>query len=144
VKVLAPSRDPHSPPTQPHPTVITVNVGQQLLQLGILVLKLPQPLGLRGVPSHRIWLPIVQRRFRDAVLARQIGRLRTGLVLAQHPDNLLFRKPGSLHLSVLQKAGLQLQLEEIGRGRSHGYWRRLSARSWARHPRTLSTFVSRN
>jgi hypothetical protein len=27
-------------------------------------------------------------------------------MLAQHADNLLFRKPGSLHLSVLQKAGL--------------------------------------
>jgi hypothetical protein len=27
------------------------------------------------------------------VLARQIGRLRTGLVLAQHPDNLFFRIP---------------------------------------------------
>ena len=27
-------------------------------------------------------------------------------VVSQHADNLLFRKPGSLHLSVLQSAGL--------------------------------------
>jgi hypothetical protein len=27
-------------------------------------------------------------------------------MLAQHAYNLLFRKPGSLHLSVLQEAGL--------------------------------------
>ncbi|MET4519039.1 hypothetical protein ABIB81_008393, partial [Bradyrhizobium sp. I1.7.5] len=32
--------------------------------------------------------------------------LRTRLMLTQHANNLLFRKPGSLHLSVLQKAGV--------------------------------------
>jgi hypothetical protein len=72
-------------------------LGQQLLQLGVLVLELPQPLGLRDVHPAEFSLPIVQRRFRDAVLARQISRLRTGLMLAQHANNLLFRKPGSLY-----------------------------------------------
>jgi hypothetical protein len=67
---------------------------------------LPQALGLRDVHPAEFGLPIVQRRFRDAVLAGEIGGLRTGLLLAQHTNNLLFRKPGSLHLSVLQKAGL--------------------------------------
>ena len=42
----------------------------------------------------------------DAVLAGEIGGLCARLVLPQHPNNLLFRKPGSLHLSFLQKAGL--------------------------------------
>jgi hypothetical protein len=37
------------------------------------------------------------------VLARQIRRLRPRLVLLQHPYDLLFRKPRSLHLSVLQE-----------------------------------------
>src|SRR5580704_10808532 len=60
----------------------------------------------RDVHPAEFGLPIVQRRFRNAVLARQIGRLRTRLMLAQHANNLLFRKPGSLHLSVLQEAGL--------------------------------------
>ena len=38
----------------------------------------------------------------DAVLAREIGGLGPRLMLAQNPNNLLFRQPGSLHLSVLQ------------------------------------------
>jgi hypothetical protein len=38
-------------------------------------------------------------------LRAQIGGLCPRHVLAHHPNNLLFRKPGSLHLSVLQKAG---------------------------------------
>src|ERR1700733_12264984 len=37
------------------------------------------------------------------MLARQIRRLRPGLVLLQHPDDLIFREPCSLHLSVLQE-----------------------------------------
>jgi hypothetical protein len=38
-----------------------------------------------------------------SVLARQIRRLRPGLVLLQHPNDLIFREPCSLHLSVLQE-----------------------------------------
>jgi hypothetical protein len=45
-------------------------------------------------------------RFRDPVLARQIGRLRSSRVLLQHRNDLLFREPCSLHLSVLRQAGL--------------------------------------
>src|SRR3954469_23408099 len=63
-------------------------------------------LGLGDVHPAELGLPIVQRRFRDAMLPRQIGSFRTCLMLTQHANNLLFRKPGSLHLSVLQKAGL--------------------------------------
>src|SRR3984885_13422742 len=37
------------------------------------------------------------------MLARQIRRLRPGLVLLQHPDDLIFREPCSLHLPVLQE-----------------------------------------
>jgi len=47
---------------------------------------LSQPLGLRKV--HPAEFPIIRRRFRDTVLARRIGCLRTGLVLAQHANNL--------------------------------------------------------
>jgi hypothetical protein len=39
-------------------------------------------------------------------------------MLPQHAYNLLFHKPGSLHLSVLKKAELQLRVEEICSGRS--------------------------
>jgi len=81
-------------------------LGEQLLQLRVLVLELLQPLGLGDVPAAVLGLPAVKRRFRDAVLARQIGGLRPGLVLLQHTNDLLFREPCSLHLSVLRRAGL--------------------------------------
>jgi hypothetical protein len=63
-------------------------------------------------------LPVVKRRFRDAVLARQIRRLRPGLVLLQHPDDLIFREPCSLHLSVLQEGRTLNPVEENLSGRS--------------------------
>src|ERR1700678_2260940 len=58
---------------------------------------------LGDIHAAVLGLPVVKRRFRDAVLARQIRRLRPGLVLLQHPDDLIFREPCSLHLSVLQE-----------------------------------------
>jgi hypothetical protein len=68
-----------------------------LLQLPVLVLQRLQPHGLRHVHAVVLGLPVVQRGFRDPVFARQIGSLRSGLVLPQHPDNLLFREPDPLH-----------------------------------------------
>src|SRR5207248_5101980 len=46
-------------------------------------------------------LPVVERRFRDAVLAGQVACLRPQLMLLQNRNDLLFRKPAALHLSVL-------------------------------------------
>ena len=40
------------------------------------------------------------------VLAGEVGGLRPRFVLLQHRDDLLFRDPCSLHLSVLVRAGL--------------------------------------
>ncbi len=60
---------------------------------GALLLELLQPLGLGDVHATVFGLPVVKRRFRNSVLARQIGGLRAGLVLLQHADDLLFRKP---------------------------------------------------
>src|ERR1700738_5104250 len=79
---------------------------RSFLQPGVLVLELLQTLGLGDVHAAVFGLPIIQRRFRDPVLAREIGGLRARLMLPQHANNLLVRKPGSLHLSVLHKAGL--------------------------------------
>src|ERR1700722_19149003 len=76
---------------------------QNLLQFGVLVLELLQPFGLGDIHAAVLGLPVVKRRFRHAVLARQIRRLRSGLVLLQNPDDLIFREPCSLHLSVLQE-----------------------------------------
>jgi len=81
-------------------------LSQKLLQLGVLVLELLQPLRLGDIDPAIAGLPVVQRRFRDAVLARQIGGLRPSLVLAQNRDDLLLSEPCSLHLSVLVGPGL--------------------------------------
>jgi hypothetical protein len=77
--------------------------GQKLLQFGVLVLELLQPLRLGHIHAAVLGFPVVQHRFTDAVLARQIRRLRSCLVLLQNPDDLLFREPCSLHLPVLQE-----------------------------------------
>jgi len=70
-------------------------------------LKRTQSLGLRDIQATILGLPVMQRRFGDAVLA-------------QHRGDLLFRAPRSLHLSVLPWAGPRRCVEEIGRGKSHG------------------------
>ena len=46
-----------------------------------LVLELLQPFGLADIHPALLGLPVVKRRFRHAMLARQIPRLRPGLVL---------------------------------------------------------------
>ncbi len=58
--------------------------GQEVLQLRVLVLELLQTLGLGDVHVPVLGLPVVEGRLRHAVLARQIGGLRAGLVLLQH------------------------------------------------------------
>jgi hypothetical protein len=83
--------------------VVEDRFGQELLQLAVLVLEGSQPLGLRHLQAAVFGLPVVQRRFRDPVLARQIGRLRPSLMLAQHRDDLLFREPDTLHRRSLQQ-----------------------------------------
>lgn len=53
------------------------------------------PKSLQLVEATILGLPVVQRGFRDPMLARQIGCLRTRLV--QHRNGLLFRKPDPFH-----------------------------------------------
>jgi hypothetical protein len=65
-------------------------------QLAVLVFQRAQTLGIRHVHAAVLGLPIVQRGFRDAVLAGQIGRLRAGLVLAPYRDDLLLGEPDPL------------------------------------------------
>jgi hypothetical protein len=65
-----------------------------------------------GVHAAVFGLPVVECCLGDPEPVGQIGRLRPCLVLAQNRDDLLFLEPASLR-------GLQSQLEEIARGRSH-------------------------
>src|SRR5690606_5273178 len=61
-----------------------------------------QAFGVGDVHPAILRPPVIQRCLADTVLASQIARLRSGLVLPEHRDDLLFRKPLPLHLSVLQ------------------------------------------
>jgi len=53
------------------------------------------------------------RRAADPVLAAHISRLRPSLMLAQNPDDLLFREPARLHVHHLEGDGLYPLLEEF-------------------------------
>src|SRR3546814_8037541 len=74
---------------------------QQPLELGVLVLERAQTLRLGHLQAAIFCLPVVDRRFRHAVSPGQIGCLGSRLDLLEHPDDLLFREPCSLHSSVL-------------------------------------------
>jgi hypothetical protein len=77
-------------------------VGKQFLQLRVLVLQRLQPPGVGQVHPAVLSLPIIKGRLGNAVFAAKIRNLRDRLLLAQNPDDLLFRKPLPLHPSVLQ------------------------------------------
>ena len=47
-------------------------------------------------------LPVVQRRLRHPVLPAKVGTLRSGLLLTQNADDLLFRKMHTLHRLTLR------------------------------------------
>jgi hypothetical protein len=81
-------------------------LGEPLLQLGVLLLKRLQSLRLGDFHAALFGLPVVKRRVENPVLAAQVGRLRTHLLLSQNTDDLLFRKSLLLHSSVLKWAGL--------------------------------------
>jgi hypothetical protein len=54
-------------------------------------------LGLGNVHAAEFGLPIVERRLRNRVFAREVRRLRASFLLPQNPDDLLFREPFLLH-----------------------------------------------
>src|SRR5262249_23586060 len=93
---------------------------QQLLQLGVLILERLQPLGVRHLEATLLSLPLVESRTADPVLAANIGRLGPSFLLAQHPDDLLFREPARLHVHPLTGDGLYPFLEEISGLSSEG------------------------
>ena len=55
----------------------------------------------------------------EILLAANIGRLRASFLLAQHPDDLLFREPARLHVHPLAGDGLSSFLEEVSELRSN-------------------------
>ena len=80
------------------PGIATYRVSQQPFQPRILVLKHLQLARLRHVHAAVRRLPFVKRRAAYTVLPAHVCRRRASLLLAQDPDDLLFRKPAALHL----------------------------------------------
>src|SRR6185436_6793065 len=68
------------------------------------VLKCLQPARLGHLHAAVLRLPGIERRRADPGPTADIGRLRPGLLLPQHSNDLLFREPRSLHGPVLPKA----------------------------------------
>jgi len=78
--------------------VVEHRFGQQLLQLGVLVLQCLQPLGIGHLEAAELGLPFVEGGAADSVLAAHVGRLRPSFLLPQDPDDLFFREPARLHV----------------------------------------------
>ena len=76
-----------------HHGVVQHLLGQQLLQLRVLVLKSPQSSGIRHFKAAELRLPFIERRRADPMLAAYISRRNTALLLLQDRDDLLFAEP---------------------------------------------------
>jgi hypothetical protein len=88
-------------------------LSQQLLQLAVLVLQGLQALGIRYLEAAVLGLPFEERGAADPLLAADVGRLGSGLLLAQDPDDLLFCEPARLHVHPLPGDGLYPFLEDF-------------------------------
>src|SRR5258706_7471920 len=94
-------------------------LGEQLLQLAVLVFERPQTSGIRHVETAVPPLPLIERRARDPVLAAHIRCRAPRFLLAQDADDLLFAEPATLHRpSPLWTDGLYPNLEEFAGLRS--------------------------
>src|SRR3954447_14328914 len=84
-----------------------------MFQAPVLVLQLPQSLGLADLHAPVLPLPRVQRGGAHAQLPRHIGGLASALHLLYRRDDLLFRMPAFLHLefsfSKLENSSLEWQ-----------------------------------
>ena len=94
-------------------SVIKHRVSQRLLQLAVLVLQGLQELGIRYLEAAVLGLPFEERGAADPLLAADVGRLGSGLLLAQDPDDPLFREPARLHVHPFPGDGLYPFLEDF-------------------------------
>src|SRR3546814_3794093 len=83
-----------------NPALPQHRVREQPFESRVLLLKRAQPLRFRYLQATELGLPRIIGRARPAVLPAKIRNHPTRLGLLQAADNLLFRKPLPLHLSV--------------------------------------------
>ena len=74
-------------------------VGDDPLQLPILVLQRLQPSRIIHLKTTVLLFPSMQRRLRDAVLPAQLARLRARIERLQHLDDLVRRESTLSHQS---------------------------------------------
>ena len=79
--------------------IVEHGVGEQPLQLGVLVFQSLQPLRLRYVQAAEFGLPLVEGRAAHPMLPAQLGGRHARFLLPQDRNDLLFREPRSLHQS---------------------------------------------
>ena len=72
-----------------------------------------QELGIRYLEAAVLGLPFEERGAADPLLAADVGRLGSDLLLAQDPDDLLFREPARLHVHPFPGDGLYPFLEDF-------------------------------
>src|SRR5258706_3533444 len=77
--------------------VVEHRLGEQVLQLAVLILKRLQPPGIGYIETAELGLPFVKRRARDPMLAAYIRCRAPRFLLAQDGDDLLFAEPATLH-----------------------------------------------
>src|SRR5690606_36793306 len=95
---------------------------QKLLQLRVLLLQRLQPLGLRHLHAAILLAPCVERRIGDAVLAAQLRRRQSRLMLFQDADDLLFREPGSFHYPSPLSGNRLTSKRGLSRGAGQGFY----------------------
>lgn len=88
---------PFSPDQLLQRRLVQLRFGQQLLEPGVLLLELTQPLGVRDLHAAVLGLPAINRVLDNAIPARQLADRLAGLVLLEDRNNLLVRIPLPLH-----------------------------------------------
>jgi hypothetical protein len=76
--------------------------GEQLLQLGVLILQRPKPVGLKDLQTAILGLPFVKRRRGDRMAAAYLRRRHPCLLLLQYRDDLLIAKPAAVGFAALR------------------------------------------
>src|SRR6201984_3828017 len=75
--------------------VVQQRVGQQSVQAAVLIFQRFQPPGVRDLAPPVLRFPLIEGRARDPVPSAHLFGPRPGLLLAQYPDDLLFREAAS-------------------------------------------------
>src|SRR6188768_2764154 len=110
---------------------VQMRLRQQLLELGVLSLRLAQPRGFASLHAAELGTPLVERRIAEPVLPAQLLDCHARLGLPQEPDDLLVGEPALLHVrSFLGKRTLLTLIRYAGWGAGHKPWQNANDESF--------------